>query len=173
MNQRPTRKVRGLMTTALRHVRSNLVAYLALFVALGGTGYAAVALPAGSVGARQIRNHVIQPVKLDPNYIDGNVRVWASVSASGKVVAGGRGVTVTPDNAAAGAYIINPSPGSKIAVPRRCESVSSVDETSGTPGYAEAEVATFGSGVPWQVNVSTFNVEGQRTALPFDVLVVC
>src|SRR5215207_1083677 len=37
------------------HLRSNLVAYLALFVALGGTSYAAGALPRNSVGDKQIK----------------------------------------------------------------------------------------------------------------------
>ena len=36
-------------------MRHNVVAYLALFVALGGTSYAAIRLPANSVGARQIK----------------------------------------------------------------------------------------------------------------------
>ncbi len=43
------------MTRALNHLKSNAIAYLALFVALGGTSYAAVRLPAGSVGARALR----------------------------------------------------------------------------------------------------------------------
>jgi hypothetical protein len=36
-------------------IRKNLIAYLALFVALGGTSYAAVSLPGNSVGTRQLR----------------------------------------------------------------------------------------------------------------------
>jgi hypothetical protein len=43
------------MTRILTHARSNLIALIALFVALGGTSYAAINLPAGSVGARQYR----------------------------------------------------------------------------------------------------------------------
>ena len=72
----------------LRHVRSNAVAYVALFVALGGTGYAALHLPANSVGNRQIQNGAITPVKIDRHLITGSVRAWAEVSASGKVLAG-------------------------------------------------------------------------------------
>ena len=34
----------------LHHLRNNAVGYVALFVALGGTSYAAISLPAGSVG---------------------------------------------------------------------------------------------------------------------------
>ena len=36
------------MTRILNHVRDNLVAYIALFVALGGTSYAAFSLPPGA-----------------------------------------------------------------------------------------------------------------------------
>jgi hypothetical protein len=47
----------------IRHVRSQLIAYLALFVALGGTSIAAVeALPRNSVGSPQIKNRSIQTV---------------------------------------------------------------------------------------------------------------
>jgi hypothetical protein len=58
------------------HVRSNVIAYLALFVALGGTSYAAVSLPPGSVGSRQIRNRAVTSVKLDPRSIAASVRAW-------------------------------------------------------------------------------------------------
>ena len=77
------------MKSVLEHVRRNVVGYIALFVALGGTGYAAVTLPQGSVGARQLKNHAIDPIKLSPKFINGNVRAWAVVTASGRVVGGG------------------------------------------------------------------------------------
>ncbi|HWD65291.1 MAG TPA: hypothetical protein VG405_08955, partial [Solirubrobacteraceae bacterium] len=65
------------MNKAINHLRANVVAYLALFVALGGTSYAAVNLPSNSVGNRQIRNHSIDPDKLNPRFIRGNIRIWA------------------------------------------------------------------------------------------------
>jgi len=43
----------------LSHLRSNAVAYAALFVALGGTGYAAT-LPRNSVGASQIKTAAVR-----------------------------------------------------------------------------------------------------------------
>ncbi len=52
------------MTKLLNHLKHNVVAYLALFVALGGTSYAAVNLPAGSVGTKQLRNGVVTNKKL-------------------------------------------------------------------------------------------------------------
>jgi len=78
----------------VHHVRSNAIAYLALFVALGGTSYAALTLPANSVGGRQIRNHSIDPIKLNPKYIAGSVRAWASVNSKGKIVASSGGAKI-------------------------------------------------------------------------------
>ena len=40
----------------LAHVRQNGIAYVALFVALGGTSYAAASLPKNSVGSRQLKS---------------------------------------------------------------------------------------------------------------------
>lgn len=162
------------MRTAISHLRANAVAYLALFVALGGTSYAAVSLPANSVGNRQIRNHSIDPDKFNPKYIRGEIRMWASVSASGRVVAGGRGVKVVPQGSVAGDYLISPVR-RRIATPRRCAALVSIDDRSASPGYAEAEVSTFSRASPirWQVGVQTFDRVGHSVSLPFDVIVVC
>ena len=81
------------MKVVLEHIRRNVVGYIALFVALGGTGYAAATIPQGSVGSRQIKNHAIDPIKLNPKFINGNVRAWAVVTferAGGWPVAGSR-----------------------------------------------------------------------------------
>jgi hypothetical protein len=51
------------------HLRHNLVAYLALFVALGGTSYAAIKLPAKSVGTKQLKNRAVTPKKVAPSTI--------------------------------------------------------------------------------------------------------
>ena len=52
------------MTGAAAHVRRNAVAYLALFVALGGTSYAVVALPRGSVGTRELKASAVTSAKV-------------------------------------------------------------------------------------------------------------
>jgi hypothetical protein len=48
-----------------RYLRRHHLALLALFVALGGTSYAASQLPANSVGTRQIVNRAVTLHKID------------------------------------------------------------------------------------------------------------
>jgi hypothetical protein len=52
------------MATITQHLRGNLVAYLALLFALGGTSFAAstALLPANSVGTKQVINHSLRKV---------------------------------------------------------------------------------------------------------------
>ena len=89
------------MTRLIHHLRSNAIAYLALIVALGGTSYAAINLPAGSVGTRQLKsgsvttnklaNGSVTQKKLDPKSIGGSVLHWAYVRQDGKLIGGSRG----------------------------------------------------------------------------------
>jgi hypothetical protein len=46
------------------HVRSNAIAYVALFLALGGTSYAAIKIPAKSVGTKQLKNNAVTGAKV-------------------------------------------------------------------------------------------------------------
>jgi hypothetical protein len=159
------------MQRLLNHVRGNTVAYLALFVALGGTGYAAANLPANSVGNRQIRNGSITPVKIDRQLITGSVRAWAEVSASGKVLAGegGPSVVVQRGQGATGHYSVF----WKVAAFKRCVAVGGVtvagDDAS--PGFV-VPVVDF-PGEPGRVAVEVYNAQGQQAALPFYVAVLC
>jgi hypothetical protein len=52
------------MHRAVRHLRSNAVAYLALFIALGGTSYAAAGLPRNSVGSTQLKSNAVTSAKV-------------------------------------------------------------------------------------------------------------
>ena len=72
----------GAPRAIAKHAQRNAVAYIALFVALAGSSYAAV-----SISGTQIRNHTINPVKFNPRFINGNVRAWALVGANGHVMA--------------------------------------------------------------------------------------
>ena len=58
MRNKPT--LTGSTATLTSHMRHNVVAYLALFIALGGSSYAAIRLPANSVGSKQIKPNAVR-----------------------------------------------------------------------------------------------------------------
>lgn len=64
------------MTRILTHVRRHLVGYIALFVALGGTSYAAM-----TISGSQIRNRTINAIKFNPQTISASIRAWVIVNA--------------------------------------------------------------------------------------------
>lgn len=171
------------------HLRSNLVGWIALFIALGGTGYAAVSIPRNSVGAAQIRNHSIDPVKFNPAVIGGSARAWAIVRANGTVIAGSGRPTVTTSPTNPGFYDINWG----IVLPATCATSANIDlrspaptETVQGPAGAERVVAGYVSSVftttavrsvkPRRLSTTglvTLNQAGQPTPLAFDVTVIC
>jgi hypothetical protein len=58
-------KGRVTMTRGFRRfLRRNTIALLALFIALGGTTYAATALPKNSVGTKQLKKNAVTAVKI-------------------------------------------------------------------------------------------------------------
>ncbi len=69
------------------HLRSNLVAYLALFVALGGTSYAAINLPRNSVGTTQLKSNAVTSAKVR------NGTLLAHDFKAGQLPAGAPGAT--------------------------------------------------------------------------------
>jgi hypothetical protein len=59
------------MAALLRFSHATIVAYLALFVALGGTTYAATSLPANSVGTKQLVSGSVTNAKLHNKAVTG------------------------------------------------------------------------------------------------------
>jgi hypothetical protein len=92
---------RGDATTPLRRSRlsyANVTASLALFVALGGTSYAAIKLPARSVGTIQLKSRAVTNAKIAPNAVDGSkVR---DGSLTGLDIAGKVAAAITADRLA-------------------------------------------------------------------------
>src|SRR5437764_5228860 len=76
------------MTRVLNHIRKNLVGYIALFVALGGTSYAAI-----TISGSQIRNRTINAIKLNPKTISASIRAWVIVYAASDSAAVGASST--------------------------------------------------------------------------------
>jgi hypothetical protein len=171
------------------HLRANVIGYLALFVALGGTGYAALSIPRNSVGTRQLRNGAITPVKLGKG-IAGSVRAWAIVGPDGKVIAGGgRPHVLAP--LGRGVYTIDWG----VPIPNTCATIATVEkraalgptETVPLPGGNGmvpviagfiSQVETIGGSdrsgnTTPTTDLLTFNQAGQLAPLPFDVAVIC
>jgi hypothetical protein len=67
------------------HLKGNAVAYLALFVALGGVSWAAVKLPKNSVGANQVKSNAIRSAEVK------NRALLARDFKAGQLPAGERG----------------------------------------------------------------------------------
>lgn len=152
---------RALPTRILRHLRANAVAYLALFVALGGSSYAATSVPAGSVGARQIGNYSITPIKFNPARIGGYVRAWATVSADGRVLSSSGRVKIGPVFAG-DEYNLT----WRVGFPHWCAATANI--TGLQAGFATVDNTGLGG-----VTLSTYNAQGQPMAEAFDVVVTC
>ena len=155
------------MTKFLRHLQANVVAYLALFVALGGTGYAATNLPAGSVGTRQLKNHSITPIKFDRGSVAGYVRDWITIDSRG-VILGSRPkahmIVWRPSGPAVGGLIQWSQP-----LAATCVAFANPENAGGPPlAYASAVVASAGPRHDGQTYV---NLSAAAPAV--NVVVIC
>jgi hypothetical protein len=84
---------------------ANVMATLAVFIALGGVGYAAIKLPKNSVGTRQLKNRAVTTKKINKSTLKklkgttgpqgpaGTPIRWALVDSAGNVVGSSGGVT--------------------------------------------------------------------------------
>jgi hypothetical protein len=76
---------------------SMVVAFAALLVAMGGTGYAAVVLPANSVGSKQVKNQAVNGRKIATNAVSsGKVKDGSLLGVdfkSGQIPPGPKGDT--------------------------------------------------------------------------------
>lgn len=148
------------------HLRGQAVGYAALFVALGGTA-AAFTVPRNSVGAAQLRNHSITPVKFDTRAIGGSVKAWATVDANGHLSASSSPARVNHGQGTSD-YVVQ---WAHKLFADTCVRLATVQLNSAQgAGYAAA--GPFSDGV----DVETFTPQGQfgaGAAQPFWVAVVC
>jgi hypothetical protein len=97
-------------------IRTNLtsahvIAMLALFVALGGTGVAAVSLSKNSVGAKQIKKNAVRAAEINRNAV-GASEIRRNAVAGGDVADGGIGSLDIGDNAVGSGELSDNSVGS-------------------------------------------------------------
>jgi hypothetical protein len=167
------------MIRLVSHVRSNVIAYLALFVSLGGSSYAAARLAPGSVGTTQLRNGAVTvnklakrsvtPAKLDAKAIGGTVRHWAQINADGTIEGSSSKARVigAPEQ---GGYVISwfdtfSNHCAAVATP-----VGSALVLGPSSGYANARIAGAHATL---ITVDTYNAQGQPSPAAFSVAVIC
>lgn len=153
------------MNKVLAHLRGNVVAYLALFVALGGTSYAAISIPRNSVGTRQLRNGAVTAAKLAKGASGvATVRAWARISGTGSIIASSEPATVGGWGST--------FPAIRFAHPWPADCFANAT-TQGTGGQGIGFVvagAAFHTGV---VTLASVAQDGAPLELPVEVLVLC
>ena len=168
------------MLKTLTFIRHNAIALLALFVALGGTSYAALSLPAGSVGTSQLRNGAVTSRKLakgavtaaslDPKSIAGHIADWAQIRADGQVTASSPSASVTSSDPTRGLYQVY----WHRSIPQRCIAIA--NPVNVAPVTASATADTFGptgQGRSTHIIVSTFDADGNNVPENVNVVVIC
>ncbi len=179
-----TRRLQGKLTYA------NVAATLALFIALGGTSYAALTLPRNSVGDRQIRAGAVRSSEVR----DRSIRLRDISVGTRSQLKGGVGPAgpAGPAGAAAIKYFAVAQAGGRFV---RGNAVSGGHEPapgSYSVGFAEgvsacAYSATLGSSdasptppgrvtvsdLGGRVGVQTFDAAGNPADLPFHLVVAC
>src|SRR5262245_22149521 len=161
-----------------------VVACIALAVALGGTGYAAVKLPPNSVTTREVKDGSLLAKdfkagqlprgpagpKGEPGASSGPT-IWAVIDSGGTVVRGKGIVSVTKPTLNEGLYNIVTSQDVT-----GCDALVSI----GAPGAATVDTGAMGgigvSGLPGSANgiyVETRELNGRLTNKPFHLVVFC
>jgi hypothetical protein len=154
------------MKKPIGHIRANAIAYLALFVALGGTGYAAVSIPRNSVGTAQLRNGAVTAGKLNSRSIAGSVVFWAQIAQDGKVIRSSEPASTSGWSSGNG-FVMFRAP-----LSQRCfalGNVLAIDATGSVSLFAGASIAG-------QEKVNVFMTpagNGQLGPLPIDLAVIC
>ncbi len=131
------------MRSLRRHLTyANAAATIALFVAFGGTSYAAFSLPAGSVGTKQLKNGAVTKAKLARGAVTVVRGAAGATGPQGPIgQQGPRGPATGPAGGAlAGSY---PNPG--LAAPEPWHEIG----TARNPGF---ELCNVVPDVAWQNN---------------------
>jgi hypothetical protein len=164
----------------LTFIRHNAIALLALFVALGGTSYAAFSLPVGSVGTRQLRNGAVTSRKLskgavtaaslDPKSIAGDIADWAQIRADGHVMASSPRASSTTSNPTQGLYQVY----WHRSIAQNCIAIANPVNVGPVNASASATAAgPFGRGRDAHILVSTFDASGNNVPENVNVLIIC
>ena len=166
------------MTRVFTYLRHNAIALAALFIALAGTSYAAMSIPANSVGTKQLRKHAVTSKKiakhavtatsLDPKSIAGHVADWAQVAASGQVLSSGPKATASLPDPGRGLIRVS----WHRAIPSNCIAIANPANVPMAPVTADT-IGPDGQGSSTFLTVQTFDSTGASVPENFNVAVIC
>jgi hypothetical protein len=190
----------SLLSPFRKHANySNIVASLALFVAIGGTSYAAIALPKDSVGKRQLKSRAVGSSELRRASVgsraikNGGIEAIDLSAATKASLHGAQGPQGPPGPAAvslraainAASLPVAGSPvGTSSTAPNKtfvsfqrsvagCVPVASLARNAGgppaDPTAGRIVVAIEGT----RVAVQTYRSDGAPAFLPFNLIVAC
>jgi hypothetical protein len=112
---------------------ANVISMIALFVALGGTTYAAVSLPKNSVGAKQIKKRAVRGKHINKNAVSAS-KIQANAITGAKVADGSLGSLDILDNNLTAADLADNSVGAGETAPN---SVGTAEVIDGSLGKAD------------------------------------
>ena len=145
-----------------------MIGVIALFVALGGTGYAAINLPAGSVSTRQLRNGAVTAKKLDRDSIGGYVAFWAKVYTTGRVLASSAPAKSSGWSGLGGNISFRGE------LPNSCFPVAAIGAPAISNGYVSTVTSSSASGSTGiSLNLGGNVLNGQRQPLSVNVAEIC
>jgi hypothetical protein len=171
---------------------ANATASLALFVALGGTSYAAITLPRNSVGSKQIRAKAVRSSDIRNRAIKltdiststraalhgqqgpqgpagaAAVGLFATVNSGGGVVNG----TLEPGGHEAGSNVYEVKAKQDVS---RCGYSATLAAVQNGPTLEEPPAGriTVASAGGDRIRVKTYDAAGNPTSAPFHLLVAC
>jgi hypothetical protein len=154
------------MNKLIGHLRGNAIGYLALFVALGGTGYAAVSLPAGSVGTPQLRNGAVTAKKLNGRSIAGYLAFWARVDRAGQAIGSSAPATTAGWSSGMGSVTFHGD------LPRNCFPLANIGVAGDPAGHIGFAVSGSVGGST-TIEITMVNDTGLVGPEPVDVAEIC
>jgi hypothetical protein len=170
------------------------ISMLALAISLGGTGYAAIVLPAGSVGTAQLKNGAVVGTKVKAHSLvaanfradalpkgepgpvglpgpagpkgEAAPKVWVTVDANGKILKQSGGIAPPTKPAGVGRYVLE-FPQSVVD----CAPVVTVSSATTTPGEGFATAAPGAQ--PTQLTIQTVDRVNGPQDRTFTVALFC
>jgi hypothetical protein len=160
------RKVGESMHRPIQHIRSNAVGYLALFVALGGTSYAAISIPRNSVGTPQLRSGAVTAKKLNARSIPGYVAFWARIDGAGQILASSVPTTTTGWSSGIGNVTFHGQ------LPRNCFPIANIGGGEG-PGAHVSFAVSSSQGGSTSLSIAMITSTGAAGPESLDVVEIC